>query len=173
MFFVGASSEEVEPQEQQIPKNDSEKAMKIEKKKKAKKNKAAKKAAAKAAKAAAENNDKIESSEAEVEPQKVYIPAPPPKENPWLKNKQQSNEPIEDEIEQKEEKSEKPPLELVMKESTAENRPPPQQTKPQPQPPIMPITKPIVSKSSSGSPWKTPPVEQSSTQVRLMLQIYY
>ena len=98
MYFAGASSEEVEPQEQQIPKNDSEKAMKIEKKKKAKKNKAAKKAAAKAAKAAAENNDKIESSEAEVEPQKVYIPAPPPKENPWLKNKQQNNDTIEDEI---------------------------------------------------------------------------
>ena len=75
------------------------------------------------------------------------------------------------------------PLELVMKESTAENRPPPQEkAKPQPQPrtgiepkpPIMPITKPIVSKSSSGSPWKTQPVEQSSTQVRLRLglQIY-
>ena len=56
----------------------------------------------------------------------------------------------------------------VIKQSTAENRPPPtQSTKPpQPQPKIqpstMPASKPTVSskKSISGSPWKTPPVEQ-------------
>ena len=43
----------------------------------------------------AENNDKIESSEVEPEPEnpKVYIDAPPPKENPWLKNKPQLSEP--------------------------------------------------------------------------------
>ena len=62
----------------------------------------------------------------------------------------------------------------VIKQSTAENRPPPTQSaktpqpqQQQPQPSTMPASKPVVSskKSSSGSPWKTPPVEQGSTQV--------
>ena len=44
----------------------------------------------------AENNEKIESSEVEPEPEnpKVYIDAPPPKENPWMKNKPQPTEPL-------------------------------------------------------------------------------
>ena len=64
----------------------------------------------------------------------------------------------------------KPDLEQVMKESTAENRPPPP-AKPITQQPQLPVvanlTKSIVTKSSSGgSPWKTTAVEQNSAQVR-------
>merc|ERR1711884_338255 len=140
-----------------------------------KKNKSHRRAkAVKLAKEAAENNDKIESSEVEPEPEnpKVYIDAPPPKENPWLKNKPQLSEP---EVNNSDKEEHKPLKEQpVIKQSTAENRPPPtQSTKPpQPQPKIqpstMPASKPTVSskKSITGSPWKTPPVEQAPIPIQ-------
>ena len=156
-------------------------------KKRAKKSRSERKKKAAQAAEKDQNNEKIESSEAEVnnEPPKVYIDAPPPKENAWLK-KQKDQKVVESTNNKNQEVSSnnknndtknieqkiKPAadLEQVMKNSTAENRPPPPAkplTQPQPQLPVVSnLTKSIVTKSSSGSPWKTTPVEQNSAQVR-------
>ena len=116
-----------------------------------------------------------ESSEAE-EPQqpKVFIPAPPPKVNVWHKKSTEvteedeaNDEQSKDQTAEKAEKAEKandsgvvkdkanddvkkeptPADAAVMKESTADNRPP------------QSARKPLVSSSALGSPWKTPQVD--------------
>ena len=113
------------------------------------------KKAAKMAAEAAEKAKSNESSEAEAEI-KVFIPAPPPKVNVWLKKSAENT--VTEEEEDKEDKAKKEPTPAdaaVMKESTAENRPPAVvATKP---------SKPLVS-SALGSPWKTTQV--NNVQVR-------
>ena len=116
------------------------------------------KKAAKIAAEAAEKAKSNESSEAEAEV-KVFIPAPPPKVNVWLKKSAENTVTEEDETEDNTEKAKKEPTPAdaaVMKESTAENRPPAVVTVSKP-------NKPLVS-SALGSPWKTTQV--NTVQVR-------
>lgn len=185
---TGASSEEdqkpSEPsvQEQTVQNPESEanpqekQKVKRKQRKQSKKKQAAKVAAAAKTENSDQNNEKIESSEAEVEAPKVYIDAPPPKENAWeiKKQKEQKKQNMDvkpskvvDKVEKVEQKvNEQKNTEQVMKESTAENRPPPPkpQSQPQPQLPVITATKSIITKTSSGSPWKTASVEQNTTQ---------
>ena len=136
-----------------------------EKKKKSKKSKAERKAkkAAKLA-AAAKEAEKAESSDLEVE-KPVYIDAPPPKVNPWLAKKSTTDQSSQEETENEKEFS------AIMKESTAENRPPPEKPKKvEPNNPVQasqqqPQTQTNATKPTSGGfPWKT-------AQVRNHLQI--
>ena len=160
---------EVPPVAQDTTSDAATKKQTSSKKKTSRKNRKDKKAA----KLAAEQAEKAkisESSEAE-EPQqpKVFIPAPPPKVNVWHKKSTEVTE--EDEANDDQQikdqsavalaevktndkakeiiKKENPtPADAaVMKESTADNRPP------------QSARKPLVSSSALGSPWKTPQVD--------------
>ena len=174
---------ELQPQDNDCQQQIQAENAKPEKKKKKKRSRAMKKAAKAAAAAEAEGKSKAsESSEAEEPPAvPVYVDAPPPKVNVWLKNK------VTEQDIKKDEGQENEPSTLadasattasstapsstapsVMKESTADNRPP----KEPKEPPVAVLVKasskpaPIIvssGKTSAGSPWKTP--AQSNAQV--------
>ena len=125
-------------------------------KKTKRRNRKAEKKAAKLAAEAAEKAKSNESSEAEAEQPKVFIPAPPPKVNVWLKKSAENTQTEEENVEDEKAKKEPTPADAaVMKESTAENRPPIVSIASKP-------SKPLVS-SALGSPWKT--TQANSVQV--------